>query len=593
MEDREKQIVDNLRIKDDLNTARELFFINTQMLSEIIDAKDPYTEGHSERVRLFSVEIGKDLRLSTKDMAVLSLAAKLHDIGKLKIPDNILKKPGPLSPAERNEIERHSIYSEQLLGKHPALEPVLSAIRSHHERLSGQGYPDKLEGEMIPFLSKIITVSDVFDAMTSHRVYRKGVYTDEETVSYIEKNSGIFFDGIIVKSFVKLFKRGVFDFCNGEYLRRLYPQKAYEYYIKALSKCKTDKWKEVILFRLGNILNALWKPIEAISYLEKALSYKGEYRYRIMNEIAFSNYYMGNVNALYENFINIKKEEANVPLIEIIRTYFSLLLYYSRKYDFDKAYSIVNDLEMMFEEVKRGEYLLANEDLLVGIEKKRLMFDDFIYLQSKSYNMMADIMRNQGEFKKAHRYYNLSIGLKAISGDILGRAMTLYGSALAYLQEGNLKKAKIVALNCLSSNYENIDKYGIYLANILIADIYREMNQLDKAIFFLIKAKELIKFTKKNDDYYKYYISNWLYMIKTGKEIDVIKGIEKAIDSEDYSIIVKGDILYCYAMALESFDMVDAKEKYKKSLEIYRQLNQIPNIKKIENRLKFIKSLKN
>jgi HD-GYP domain-containing protein (c-di-GMP phosphodiesterase class II) len=234
------QIVSENIVEENLKTVSELFFITTNILSEIIDAKDPYTEGHSERVRLFSVEIGRKLGLTEKELAALSLAAKLHDIGKVKIKDSILKKNSSLTPEERSEIERHSIYSEDLLGRHPVIESVTRAIRSHHEFLDGTGYPDKLKGDAISELAKIISVADVFDAMTSLRVYREYSYTDEEALEFITRGKGTRFDGRITNIFQELYDNGIIDYCRGIHSLTKSPLEALRMFKSSLNKYRGD-----------------------------------------------------------------------------------------------------------------------------------------------------------------------------------------------------------------------------------------------------------------------------------------------------------------------------------------------------------------
>jgi HD-GYP domain-containing protein (c-di-GMP phosphodiesterase class II) len=237
---------DSHEADDNFKAVSELFFITTNILSEIIDAKDPYTEGHSERVRLYSLEIGREMGLLEKDLAALSLAAKLHDIGKVKIDDRILKKKGTLSPEERCEIERHSIYSEDLLGRHPVIEPVIEAIRSHHELLNGNGYPDKLHGKSIPGLARIISVADVFDALTSKRVYREDCYSDEEAIRYIITQEGSSFDMNATRILEKLCYNGKIDYCKGNYYFSKSPNKALEYYTRSLEKYTGAEWTRSI-----------------------------------------------------------------------------------------------------------------------------------------------------------------------------------------------------------------------------------------------------------------------------------------------------------------------------------------------------------
>lgn len=143
-------------------------------LAAALDARDPYTAGHSERVSVLSVAIGVRLQLSAGDLEVLRLGALLHDIGKIGVPDEILRKPGPLTDAEFEQIKRHPGLGARILRQVPFLEPHLPIVELHHERPDGRGYPFGLRGEAIPPLARIVHVADAFDAITTARAYRPG-----------------------------------------------------------------------------------------------------------------------------------------------------------------------------------------------------------------------------------------------------------------------------------------------------------------------------------------------------------------------------------------------------------------------------------
>jgi HD-GYP domain-containing protein (c-di-GMP phosphodiesterase class II) len=142
-------------------------------LLEAVAAKDRYTRWHSRRVARYARAIAEGLGLGSRDRADVALAAELHDVGKIGVPDELLQKAGPLSPEERCRILDHAVIGERilapLLGGRPA---VLAAVRWHHERMDGSGYPDGLKGRAIPLIPRILAVADAFDAMTSERPYR-------------------------------------------------------------------------------------------------------------------------------------------------------------------------------------------------------------------------------------------------------------------------------------------------------------------------------------------------------------------------------------------------------------------------------------
>ena len=141
-------------------------------LATALDARDPYTAGHSDRVSVLSVAIGRTLTLSADDLEVLRLGALLHDIGKIGVPDDVLRKPGALTDAEFAAIKQHPVLGARILRSVPFLAPHIPIVELHHERPDGRGYPTGLRGDDIPLAARIVHVADAYDAMTSARAYR-------------------------------------------------------------------------------------------------------------------------------------------------------------------------------------------------------------------------------------------------------------------------------------------------------------------------------------------------------------------------------------------------------------------------------------
>ena len=148
-------------------------------LAAALDARDPYTAGHSERVGVLSVAIGRVLRLPDTDLEILRLGSLLHDIGKIGIPDAVLRKPGPLTREEFGAVMQHPVVGARILRTIPFLQPHLAIVELHHERPDGRGYPKGLQGEDIPLLARVVHVADAYDAMTSERAYRQARSSDE------------------------------------------------------------------------------------------------------------------------------------------------------------------------------------------------------------------------------------------------------------------------------------------------------------------------------------------------------------------------------------------------------------------------------
>ncbi len=153
----------------------ELLVGFVRSLVSTLDAKDPYTRGHSERVALLARRLGQQIGLETSDLEDIYLSGLLHDIGKVGVDDRILAKPGQLTEEEFHQIQQHPMIGYQILCQLRNLAQILPGVRHHHEAFNGKGYPDKLKGEGIPLMARIIAVADSYDAMVSDRPYRKGM----------------------------------------------------------------------------------------------------------------------------------------------------------------------------------------------------------------------------------------------------------------------------------------------------------------------------------------------------------------------------------------------------------------------------------
>jgi putative two-component system response regulator len=148
------------------------------MLASTIDARDPYTAGHSGRVAQFADQIGMRMGLDVTTRNEMRRGALFHDLGKIVIPDSILHKPGPLTSEERLAIQEHPVVGHDLLAPMRTMQRILPVVYHHHERLDGSGYPDGIYGDAIPMSTRIVTVADIFDALTSDRSYRPALAVD-------------------------------------------------------------------------------------------------------------------------------------------------------------------------------------------------------------------------------------------------------------------------------------------------------------------------------------------------------------------------------------------------------------------------------
>ena len=186
-----------------LESGKRTFLDTIQTLARTIDARCENTKGHSERVTQYSVSIAAALGWSEEQMEQLRQAALLHDVGKVGIPDNILKKEGPLTDKEWEEMKKHPLYTVLILNGVAGLQTILPMAQYHHERYDGKGYPAGISGEDIPLGARIIAVADAFDAMTADRVYRKAMSVSR-AVEIIKECAGTQFDPQVVSVFTKM-----------------------------------------------------------------------------------------------------------------------------------------------------------------------------------------------------------------------------------------------------------------------------------------------------------------------------------------------------------------------------------------------------
>ncbi|NCC24567.1 MAG: response regulator [Deltaproteobacteria bacterium] len=175
--------------------------------SRAVEAKDIYTRGHSERVALYARKLAERIGLSAEDMDRLYVAGVLHDIGKIGIPDRILNKPGRLTDAEYDVMKRHPEIGQSILSQVGNLRDVLPVIFHHHERIDGRGYPAGLKGDEIPFLSRLISVVDSYEAMTSDRAYRSAMPL-EKVVEILKSGAGVQWDEQLVLKWVEIVLQG-------------------------------------------------------------------------------------------------------------------------------------------------------------------------------------------------------------------------------------------------------------------------------------------------------------------------------------------------------------------------------------------------
>jgi HD-GYP domain-containing protein (c-di-GMP phosphodiesterase class II) len=182
---------------------RDMFTQTIGALAGAVDKRDPFTSKHSHRVKQIAVDIGREMRVSAQELEALEWGGLLHDVGKIGVPDAVLLKSDRLTRDERMTMNAHPVLGAQIIAPVTKLAPELPIIRHHHEWYNGSGYPDRLIGDEIPKLARILHVADAFEAMTAQRPYRMTPLTAEQALAELRKFAGVQFDPVVVDAFVR------------------------------------------------------------------------------------------------------------------------------------------------------------------------------------------------------------------------------------------------------------------------------------------------------------------------------------------------------------------------------------------------------
>ena len=193
----------------------ELFLGTIRAMAQAIDAKDPYTRGHSVRVNRYSMIISRKLGLSDEDLRDIHVSSLLHDVGKIGIDDSILRKTGQLTEEEFEIIKTHPVLGATIMSPIHQMERIIPGLRYHHERADGSGYPTGLFGDNIPVMARIIAVADSFDAITTNRPYQECM-TFEQGRACINELRGKYLDSRVVDAFNRAYDEGLFQPGGGD-----------------------------------------------------------------------------------------------------------------------------------------------------------------------------------------------------------------------------------------------------------------------------------------------------------------------------------------------------------------------------------------
>lgn len=208
LENRDYQLHLEARVAEQARRLEEVFLAGVQAVAEALDAKDPYTRGHSERVAQYATVLAREMALDERTVAQIELGGHVHDIGKIGVRESVLNKAGALTDEEYEHIMTHPVVGWRMLSPLLRDNPIaLDVVRSHHERYDGEGLPDRLAGAAIPLAARIAAVADTFDAMTSSRPYRPARAFDE-AVAEVVSQAGTQFDPFVIRAFERAVAAG-------------------------------------------------------------------------------------------------------------------------------------------------------------------------------------------------------------------------------------------------------------------------------------------------------------------------------------------------------------------------------------------------
>lgn len=476
----------------------ELFLNTIKYLSDVIDSRDVYTLGHSERVQRYSMRIGEKLKLSSKKMDILYLSSILHDIGKVKVPIEILKSGKKLNKYEFSEMKRHPIYGAYLLGSFRYVSGVQEAIRHHHERYDGKGYPDGLKEKQIPLYSRIIAVCDAFDAMTSNRSYIKEIKNERYAIEEIRHNSGTQFDPDIAEIFIELFENGYIHLEKGLYFAEHNSRESVnlaEFLLgKAIEKLPKGIDRETAQYTMGRVYMKIQKFPEALSKFKRYLKYND-------NEQAMAAVYNNMASAYYNLeeydkslYYNEKVYSIRGAYLEKARAYrYKARVYFDMGKDphsiltiLDKSEKMHRLLESRIEKRKNNiiskHFSITRYNKLINFTKK-LQMDN-----AKYYDILAFIMYHMADFESAQKYYLKSINLKHFHGDLYGSIRSQAGIAMLYMDLNRFRDAEFNLLESMNMAQHLDDRPGLRMVYNNLGRLYMYWKKPQKAKMYYRKA---------------------------------------------------------------------------------------------------------
>jgi tetratricopeptide (TPR) repeat protein len=427
----------------------ELYVLALRYLGVAIDAKDAYTRGHAERVTLYSRAVARALEGRDHEALVgqVTLAGQLHDVGKVWVPDAVLRKPGGLSTDEWYEMKQHPVLGEYLISSSLLLRDARAGVRGHHERVDGRGYPDGLKGDAIPELSRILSVCDAFDAMTLQRVYRPTVLTDAKALEELRRCSGTQFDPEVVETLARTMAAGEILLARGQYYESEKEPGAWEQaaacYRRALESAdRSDPDRPArIGLTLGRLL-ARQRREEAIACLERALGSAGApaLRAEAATELALAHYNRGNLDQALRC-----SEQAQGPALSAhlaSRAAHLRALVHARRKERPAALARLEAAERGFREgLAELEAAGPGRDAWQLMHRFERAREQELRI-AEILDSRATVLLDLGDCDGAARSAQASLDLKSRHGDFYGSSISLSTAGLISMWKGELEQAR-------------------------------------------------------------------------------------------------------------------------------------------------------
>ena len=469
-------------------------------------------------------------------------------------------------------MKRHPIYGAYLLGSFRYVSGVQEAIRHHHERFDGKGYPDGIKGNQIPIYSKIIAICDAFDAMTSNRTYMREIKNEKHALQEIVRNRGTQFDPNITDIFISLFEEGYIHLEKGLYfseLNNMNSDELSEFLIKKAIKLLPEGYdKDIAKYHLGKLHLRNFRLKKALNAFNKFMPIVKDNRTKaeLYNNIASAYYYLEDFDKSLD--YNNKVYKIKEAYLEKARAYrYKSMIMFNLGKSPNEILSLLSKSEKMHSiidnKVEREKKRIINSNFSITKYNRLINFSKKIQMDNaKHYDILAFIMYNLADFEKAQQYYLKSINLKHFHSDIYGSIRSQAGIAMLYMDMNRFKDAEFNLLESMNLAENLNDKAGLRMVNNNLGRLYLYWNKPEKAKKYYQKAfKYACELNKQS-----YATESCRFLISNSKSKKTRDTIKKTYASL-YSKKKRNSISSFIIEKKDQYSVEDLKNKYISTLK--------------------------